>query len=270
MKDLTDRDIIRMNKNIDGNGYTLTDDKVKFQKIYLEQIKEANMYLMSRNQDIFVSSYRDGREYNPLTNISTVFRENLLYNYTSVDVVSANAQFTDVIIGSNVGLNVYQNLMDRFNITRSDAKVKYNATLNNNKKTENQAMNLYMNCGYDFKQASHLATLTAGSLKGSYFRMMANAEDRIINSYKKEYFDPFARGKNCGKEISIENNNDTILTTIRQLNYFRWAINNGVIEYVKQNVDAIYEDMNLRGRNALKSSSDVKKRQISVSARKKL
>jgi len=188
MKDLTDKDIIRMNKNIDGNGYTLTDDKVKFQKIYLEQIKEANMYLMSRNQNIFVSSYRDGREYNPLTNISTVFRENLLYNYTSVDVVSANAQFTDVIIGSNVGLNVYQNLMDRFNITRSDAKVKYNATLNNNKKTENQAMNLYMNCGYDFKQASHLATLTAGSLKGSYFRMMANAEDRIINSYKKEYF----------------------------------------------------------------------------------
>ena len=189
MKFLNDRDIIRMNKNIDGSGYTLTDDKAKFQRIYLEQIKETNMYLMSRNQNIFVSSYRDGREYNPLTNISTVFRENLLYNYTSVDVVSANAQFTDVIIGSNIGLNVYHNLMEKFNISRNDAKVKYNSTLNNNKKTENQAMNLYMNCGYDFKQASHLATLTAGTLKGSYFRMMANAENRIINSYKNEYFD---------------------------------------------------------------------------------
>lgn len=91
-----------------------------------------------------------------------------------------------------------------------------------------------------------------------------------LSGYKKEYFDPFARGKNCGKEISIENNGDVVLTTVRQLNYFRWAINNGVIDYVKQHVDVIYDDMNSRGRNAVKLNSDLKKRQISVSASKKL
>ena len=88
-----------------------------------------------------------------------------------------------------------------------------------------------------------------------------------LSGYKKEYFDPFARGKNCGKEIAIENNGETILTTIRQLNYFRWAINNGVIDYVRKHVDKIYDDMNTRGRNAVKED---KKRQISVSASKKL
>jgi hypothetical protein len=106
-----------------------------------------------------------------------------------------------------------------------------------------------------------------------------------LSGYKKEYFDPFARGKNCGKEIAIEYDGEVIQTTIRQLNYFRWAINNGVIDYVKAHVDEIYDDMNKRGRNASQSdsmstvsseagssiSSDTeKKRQISVSASKKL
>jgi hypothetical protein len=114
-----------------------------------------------------------------------------------------------------------------------------------------------------------------------------------LSGYKKEYFDPFARGKNCGKEIAIEHNGEIIHTTIRQLNYFRWAINNGVIDYVRKHVDQIYDDMNRRGRSGSSStetstvstpssltpsslSSEIsaedgaKKRQISVSASKKL
>jgi hypothetical protein len=107
-----------------------------------------------------------------------------------------------------------------------------------------------------------------------------------LSGYKKEYFDPFARGKNCGKEIAIEFEGEVIQTTIRQLNYFRWAINNGVIDYVRAHVDEIYEDMNQRGRNSSCASSTIsntsvkteesadsgteKKRQISVSASKKL
>lgn len=89
-----------------------------------------------------------------------------------------------------------------------------------------------------------------------------------LSGYKKEYFDPFARGKNCGKEIAIEHSDEVINTTIRQLNYFRWAINNGVIAYVKKHVDEIYDDMTRRGRGA--EDNDIKKRQISVSASKKL
>jgi hypothetical protein len=100
-----------------------------------------------------------------------------------------------------------------------------------------------------------------------------------LSGYKKEYFDPFARGKNCGKEIAIEFEGETLCTTIRQLNYFRWAINNGVIDYVRRHVDEIYNDMTTRGRHGTKETeikntnqddANEKKRQISVSASKKL
>jgi|LauGreDrversion4_2_1035121.scaffolds.fasta_scaffold06275_9 hypothetical protein len=104
-----------------------------------------------------------------------------------------------------------------------------------------------------------------------------------LSGYKKEYFDPFARGKNCGKEIAIEFEGEPLCTTIRQLNYFRWAINNGVINYVRLHVDEIYDDMTKRGRHGTKEPEIIKlpdpsiqdangekKRQISVSASKKL
>jgi hypothetical protein len=48
-------------------------EKVNFIKMNINKIKDSSMYLMSRNQN-FVVSYIDGREYNPLTQISTVFR----------------------------------------------------------------------------------------------------------------------------------------------------------------------------------------------------
>lgn len=124
----------------------------------------------------------------------------------------------------------------------------------------------WFNVNYSKEYGVEYVIQSLGRRRSVYVWQSYNA---ALSGYKKEYFDPFARGKNCGKEISIENGEDTILTTVRQLNYFRWAINNGVIEYVKKHVDAIYEDMNTRGRNAVKSS-DVKKRQISVSASKKL
>jgi hypothetical protein len=141
---------------------------------------------MSRNQN-FVVSYLDGREYNPLTQISTVFRENFLYNYTSIDVVSANAQFTDKIIGSKIGLNVYENLMKSKNIKRNDAKVVYNSTLNDCKRSVSSAYDTYLKAGYSDEEAYKLANLTAGTVKGSYFKLMANAEEKIINAYNDKY-----------------------------------------------------------------------------------
>jgi hypothetical protein len=125
----------------------------------------------------------------------------------------------------------------------------------------------WFNVNYSKEYGVEYTIESLGRKRSVYVWQSYNA---ALSGYKKEYFDPFARGKNCGKEISIENNGDVVLTTVRQLNYFRWAINNGIIDYVKQHVDLIYDDMNARGRNAVKQSSDVKKRQISVSASKKL
>ena len=62
-----------------------------------------------------------------------------------------------------------------------------------------------------------------------------------LKAYSKKRFDPFCRRDrikfNCGGE--------EIETTIGQLNFFKWAISNLIIEYIVQNKKDIEHDMNL-------------------------
>jgi hypothetical protein len=66
-----------------------------------------------------------------------------------------------------------------------------------------------------------------------------SAED----GYSKELFDPY-----CRKDRIIIPYDETtqIITTIGQLNFFKWAIVNKVIDYIVDHYEAITEDMNLR------------------------
>jgi hypothetical protein len=58
-----------------------------------------------------------------------------------------------------------------------------------------------------------------------------------LKSFKKKYFDPFRRKKKffytCTKY------NLTILTTLGQLNFFRWAMNYDIIKYTEKNYKEI-------------------------------
>jgi hypothetical protein len=90
-----------------------------------------------------------------------------------------------------------------------------------------------------------------------------------LSGYSKALFDPFARGSKKGKTVTITNGTVSLVTTLCQLNYFRWAIKNGVIEYVKQHLDEIYDDMIKRSNRGGKKSSG-KKQKISISASKTL
>ena len=68
-----------------------------------------------------------------------------------------------------------------------------------------------------------------------------------LRSYSKKRFDPFCRWE----RISIPYIDDTsIQTTIGQLNFFKWAIDNSVIEYIEQNYKIIERDMNERNSTA--------------------
>jgi hypothetical protein len=63
-----------------------------------------------------------------------------------------------------------------------------------------------------------------------------------LKAYSKRRFDPFCRWDRIkvpfgDKEFSIE-------TTIGQLNFFKWAIENKVIQYIEQNYEEIETDMN--------------------------
>ena len=66
-----------------------------------------------------------------------------------------------------------------------------------------------------------------------------------------------------------------INTTVGQLNFFRWAIKNKIVEYVENNLSAIEEDMNssikhlYRRKNKDKEKKTRRKRkELSISATK--
>jgi len=68
-----------------------------------------------------------------------------------------------------------------------------------------------------------------------------------LKSYNKRFFDPFCRinKKNMTNKIAFNYNQDEyIITTIGQLNFFRWAIRNNIIDYVINDHLKINNEMN--------------------------
>jgi len=62
-----------------------------------------------------------------------------------------------------------------------------------------------------------------------------------LKGYKKKMFDPFCRKKRIPFYYG---DNKCIITTIGQLNFFRWAIENNILHYVIDNIENITNDMN--------------------------
>ena len=63
-----------------------------------------------------------------------------------------------------------------------------------------------------------------------------------LKAYSKKRFDPFCRWE----RITIPyKNNVSMQTTIGQLNFFKWALENGVIDYIGANYSDIENDMNI-------------------------
>lgn len=82
-----------------------------------------------------------------------------------------------------------------------------------------------------------------------------------LKSYSKKRFDPFCRRDRIQFEYS---NGTKIETTVGQLNFFKWAIDNLIIDYIQENYEEIENDMN-QSYNLIKkekkTSNERKKRQ---------
>jgi hypothetical protein len=73
-----------------------------------------------------------------------------------------------------------------------------------------------------------------------------------LKSYSKKRFDPFCRWE----RINIPYDNNTEMeTTIGQLNFFKWAIENDILDYIEQHHDAIERDMNDRNSTSIRKRS---------------
>jgi len=71
-----------------------------------------------------------------------------------------------------------------------------------------------------------------------------------LRAYSKKRFDPFCRWD----RINVPHKNGTtyIQTTLGQLNFFKWAIENEVLRYIEENYTAIETDMNIRNNTTRK------------------
>lgn len=79
-------------------------------------------------------------------------------------------------------------------------------------------------------------------LNGKRFKVYDDYKLKL-KAYSKKRFDPFCRYK----KISIPYRDDKYIeTTIGQLNFFKWSIENKIVDYIEENYEEIERDMNTR------------------------
>jgi hypothetical protein len=95
-----------------------------------------------------------------------------------------------------------------------------------------------------------------------------------LKAYSKKRFDPFCRWDRISFPYK---DGKCIETTIGQLNFFKWALENKVIDYIDEHYDEIEKDMNNRNstskrkENVTDNSKTRKKREeLSISATKSI
>ena len=59
-----------------------------------------------------------------------------------------------------------------------------------------------------------------------------------LKSFNKKFFDPYKRNN----KFELEHNKQIIITTVGQMNFFKWAIENQIIDYIEEHYKEIVED----------------------------
>jgi hypothetical protein len=99
----------------------------------------------------------------------------------------------------------------------------------------------------------HFITKYSKNYKTNYILKENNIEQTFnvytsykqqLKAYQKKYFDPFSRGE----RIPFFINDTCIITTISQLNFFKWFISKKIYDYVLENRNFIDNDMNQKTR----------------------
>lgn len=94
-----------------------------------------------------------------------------------------------------------------------------------------------------------------------------------LKAYSKRRFDPFCRWERINFPYR---NNTYVQTTLGQLNFFKWVLENNIQDYILNNVTDIERDMNTRNSTSKNKSSLIdnktrkKREELSISAVKSI
>ena len=93
-----------------------------------------------------------------------------------------------------------------------------------------------------------------------------------LKAYSKKQFDPFCRRERIN---FIYGKGNELLTTVGQLNFFRWAIENNLLQHIEEHLEEIELDMNtclrtekVEGEENATEKKRKKRHELSISASK--
>lgn len=118
---------------------------------------------------------------------------------------------------------------------------------------------------YSIPSQTRCSTVINGEENMVRFKVF-NSYKLELKAYNKSRFDPFCRRDRIMLPIS-----DTagVETTIGQLNFFKWAIENQVLKYVDDNFDVIEADMNSRNSTSKRNTPEDASLATTAKTRKK-
>jgi hypothetical protein len=90
--------------------------------------------------------------------------------------------------------------------------------------------------------AGKISPKTKKKLEEKYeeFNVHLNYKSQL-KSFQKKQFDPFCRRERINFYYDEKK---FIVTTVGQLNFFKWAIENNILKYIRENINNIEKDMN--------------------------
>jgi len=95
---------------------------------------------------------------------------------------------------------------------------------------------------YDILNETSLQNSMSSSYTSKRFKVYVDYKLKL-KAYSKKRFDPFCRWDRIS--IPYDDAKGTFIeTTIGQLNFFKWALENKVVDYIEENYDEIEKDMN--------------------------
>ena len=105
------------------------------------------------------------------------------------------------------------------------------------------------------------ANSTSYILNGQEFVVYMNYKNQL-KAYSKKLFDPFCRRERISFQIP---GYEAFLTTVGKLNFFRWALEKGILDYIKGHQTEIEKEMNAAMREQTKQRSEPSTRDTTAS-----
>lgn len=195
---------------------------------------------------------------------------------TIIDAMSIPTMVApDKYIHSQIEL-LYLDLLDFYNIPENIAKFK--RVINGN--IPNISLRLIDWFSTNYAKKYYTTYILNPGTDGEKRFKVFDSYKLKLRAYGKDNFDAFSRGK----RILVPYDDPTVVslapkeTTIGQMNFFKWAIENNIIEYIVENMDTIKKDMDSRSSTSKKkkesamvddnSKTRKKREELSVSASK--